>query len=444
MYIKLLGFFLGFLITLLIINYITIEKTKIETFNTLNPVQLYNSDVSYRPTASTPAPTPAPTPASTPAPEIITNTGQDDLINAKLIPYKANKFMSINTFIDTELLSNEENRWYDIDIDKTKKREITENINHYFTFNNNINLISNEINKNGSSGANINSIQLNGPKSFYFATNRETNEVTEFTVIICGKIKDVKNKNNILFEMTGNTETINSQNLDYSQSIININLIKVPNGNFDIAITIGNVVYKGLISNIDKNTILMTDFTVLCLVYTPNEIIFFLNKQKFSYKNTETFKVKLGSTPVIINKDGNINMDLYNFIYYRNFIPLNEISKFTQNTYYYLSGLDFKNSQCQSNNQKTPLEEQVFLFENKIKELETQYINSLQQRTNELVNSKINKNELNIKPLTYNDTYYNKTLKEDSPDIKTVDIAAKGIKLPKEQSFKDKYLSWLF
>ncbi len=46
--------------------------------------------------------------------------------------------------------------------------------------------------------------------------------------------------------------------------------------------------------------------------------------------------------------------------------------------------------------------------------------------------------------MTYNDTYYNKTLKEDSPDIKTVDIAAKGIKLPKEQSFKDKYLSWLF
>lgn len=471
MYIKLLGFFLGFLITLLIINYITIEKTKIETFNTLNPIQLnmstndsssipqgipppvaipeaiaalYASQTPIAPpTTQQQSTTPPTTQPTTQQQSTTSSDRQGDLMDAKFIPYKGNKYMSINTFADIKLISNEERRWYESDIDKTKIREITDNTNHYFTFGNNINLIPNEINKNGSAGANINGIQLNGPKSFYFANNKETNEVTEFTVIISGKIKEVKNGNNILFELTGNTETINAQNLDYSPSVIYINLIKIPNGNFDISITIGNVVYKGLISNIDKNTILMSDFTVLCLVYTSSEITFYLNRQKFTYKNTDAFKVKLGSTPIILNKGGLVNMDLYNFIYYKTFIPVDEINNFTKNTYYYLSGLDFTSSQCQNTIQQSPKEQEANYLENKIKELESRYIKSLEQKTKDLEQSVLNKSTFNLNPLSFENKLYNPVATVNN----TLDIAAKGVKLDKSQynqSFMDKFLSWLF
>jgi len=457
MYIKLLGFFLGFLITLIIINYISIQKLKVETFDVINPIQMFPAG-SVTPagvvamTVPAVAPVPVVPPVSTPviAPAtVVTPAVSGDLLDAKFIPYKGNKYMSINTFTDVELISNSERRWYESDVDKTKTREITENMHHYFTFNNTLNLIPNEINKNGSLGANLTSIQLNGPKSFFVANNRDTNEVSEFTVIISGKIKEVVETNNILFEMTGNTETINAKNLDYSPSLININLIKTPIGNFDISITIGNVVYKGLISNIDKNTILLTEFTIMCLIYTPTEITFYLNRQKFTYKNTETFKVKLGSTPLIINKNGLINMDLYNFIYYKTFIPIDEINKFTKNTYYYLSGLDFSNSNCKGSvTQLVPIEyQQVNILENRIKELETQYIKTLEQKTNDLINSKLNKPISNIIPLSYdtNNNYHNNKNKLPiNTDRITNDIAAKGVKLMKEQSFKDKYFGWLF
>jgi len=382
MIIKLLGFFLGFFITIILINYLTIENLKIETFKNLDKF------------ADTPTPTPIPTPASPVA------KTPDDLANSKLIPSKDNKYMCINTFNSgsaNNKIINAEKRWYECDLESIIG--IERNEKHYFTYEKDINLIPNDINPNGSMGANINDIQLNGPKSFYFANNINTNELSEFSVIISAKIKGIdQNENNILFEMTGNTETTDNKNLQYSQSIVNVNIKKNPKNNFDIIITIGNVIYKGLINDIDRNSIINNDFIVIGLVYSSNEVNFYLNRRKFTYTNSERFKVKLGSAPLAINKDGGINMDLYSFIHYKTVIPIDEINKFTKNTYYYLSGLDFTISETSNkcNRNETPPE--IKTLGDRLKELENNIITIIERKTPLPSSEPINE----IKPLSLN------------------------------------------
>jgi len=308
--IKLLGFLIGLFITLFIIDYYDINKLNVETFET-KPV------------------IPPPTSNQQP-PAIVSDDSQ--------IPYKSFKYMCINTFFDITKIDNKINRWYESDIDKTKLTDT--NGKDYFSYDTLINLKANTINDNGAKGADINSIELRGPKSFYFANNLETNELNEFTVIMSIKIKDITAKNNILFELAGNTETINKDKPTYLISIVNINISINKNNNFDFIITIGDSIYAGGINDIEKSTLKNNDFIVIGLIYTSSEITFLINKQMYKYKTKQTFKVKLGSTPALINKQGLMNIHLYSFVYYKTPLPTSEYLLFLKHNYYYLSGLN--------------------------------------------------------------------------------------------------------
>lgn len=311
--IKVLGFFIGFFITLFLINYINITNKKIENFTVKTPTKEHYSNSRIK--------------------------DNDNEINNDyaLIPYQANKYMCINTFFDTKKISNAEGRWYECDLPLDEYND--RNNNNYFTYTKNINLKPNTINKNGSYGADINTIQLNGPKSFYFANNVNTNELNEFSMIMTLKILNIEAKNNILFELTGNTETIDASAQQYTYSIININIITNENGNYDFIIIIGNTEYKGNINNIDKDLIKNNDFIVFGFIYTKSEITFLINKQTYKYTTVNNFQITLSSTPVIINKYGSINMELYNFIYYKTIIPIEEYLNCFKHNYHYLSGL---------------------------------------------------------------------------------------------------------
>jgi hypothetical protein len=437
---KLLGFFLGFFITIILINYFTVENLKLETFKNLDKftdpaatTPAATTPAATTPAATTPAATTpaATTPAATtPAattPATTTPATPEDLANSRLIPFKDNKYMCINTFGDstTTKIKNNEKRWYECDL--TNIIGVERNENHYFTYDKDINLIPNDINKNGSMGAAINGIQLNGPKSFYFANNINTNELTEFSMIISAKIKNIGNQNNILFEMTGNTETTDNINLQYSQSIININLKQNPNNNFDIIITVGNVVYKGLINDIDRNSIINNDFIVIGLVYSATEISFYLNRRKFTYTNSEKFKVKLGSAPIIINKGGSINMDLYSFIYYKTVVPMDQINKLTKYNYYYLSGLDFtisESNKC-AVNQPPP---EIKTLGDRLKELENNIIN--------IIEKKSYKEPVDIKPLSLNND-------QTKMNVNTT-IKPLSLNVSDNLISKNKLLNWFF
>jgi hypothetical protein len=262
------------------------------------------------------------------------NLSDDDSI----IPYKGYKFMCINTYKNIDKISISDGKWFDIDVEN---KYYDFNYNNYFKFNTIINLVKNTLNnKNGALGANLYNNELLGPSCFNFANNTETYELVEFTMFITCKIIECSKVNNIIFEMTGNTATINTKIPQYTTSIINLNLIVNDNKNYDIHLTIGDIIYKGEAINIDRAIIEERDYITIGLFYTKQKIGLILNNKLYEYSNTNVHPITLGSTPIIINKYGSINMHLYNFVYYKSLFDFNNYEFLGRYNNYYISGLN--------------------------------------------------------------------------------------------------------
>jgi hypothetical protein len=252
------------------------------------------------------------------------------------IPFSGYKFICINTYKNIDKISIADGRWYDID---TKKTYDKYNYNHYFKFSKIINFEKNRLNKHGALGAHITNNELLGPSCSNFANNSETYELHEFTMFMTVKILSCLNKNNIIFEMTGNTTTTNKIIPTYTTSIININIIVNANNNYDIHLRVGDEIYKGQIDNIDKALISETEYITIGLFYTKKKIGFVLNDKLYEYVNKCTFPITLGSIPLIINKYGSLNMYLYNFVYYKSLYDFTHYDELLRYNNYYLSGL---------------------------------------------------------------------------------------------------------
>ena len=166
-------------------------------------------------------------------------------------------------------------------------------------------------------------------------------------------------------------------------------IFKNQNNNFDIIITIGNVVYKGLINNIDKAVIINNDVINFYLTYSSTELIFGINKQIYKYSiDTNAFKVKLGSTSIIINKGGNLNMDLYLFVYYKSVISFTDVQQLVKYTYSNLSGLEtIVNSSSKCNISENQVEKNM---DTKLKEMETNIIKTIEKKNTEIKKDTIN------------------------------------------------------
>lgn len=376
--IKLFGFLVGLFITLFIIDYYDIRIKNIETFETIPTIPKDNQ----------------------------LTIPKDNPNDASFIPYKSFKYMCINTFFDITKIDNKFNRWYECELDK--KVIINTNENHYFTYDNIINVKPNTINKDGSYGADINGVELRGPKCFYFANKIDTNELTEFTILMSIKIKDITAKNNIIFELAGNTEIINKDKPNYLISMVNVNIRINKNNNYDFIITIGDSIYSGAIDNIEKATLKNNDFIVIGLIYTDKEITFMINKQTYKYKTKDSFKVKLGSAPLIINKQGLMNIHLYSFVFYKTLLPSNEYLLFLKHNYFYLSGLN--NAIKNTEKIEPPAEIKVRNdLDTKLREFET--------KIDEKLNKKIEENSINKTTIEYQ-----KIQPFDIPPIKNTEV----------------------
>ena len=192
--VKLFGFFLGLFIILFGIEYTNIINKKIEKFET-----------------------------SSPLPEINLNENSNSPSND--VPYKKYKYMCISTYFNNNQINNSEGRWYECDINSKELSVMNEK--DYFSFKTNINMKPNSMNEDGAQGADISGNELAGPKSFFFANNINTNEINEFSMLMTTKIREFKANDNIIFEMSGNTETILGKDNappTYLTSIIIINL----------------------------------------------------------------------------------------------------------------------------------------------------------------------------------------------------------------------------
>lgn len=325
--IKFLSFLIGLFIILVIISYYKIN----EPFTNIDKSNL----ISFTP----------PTSNITNINDIPKNNNNDDNDNDDIIPFKGYKFIAINTYKDINKISLTDGKWYDID---TEIKNYEYNSNQYFTFNKTLKLEKNTLNnKTGALGANISSVELNGPDCFNFANNDKTYELIEFSMFMTIKLISCTTiNNNKIFEMTGNTVVIdnitnNANDIKpiYISSVININLLLNTKGNYDIQIMIGNVLYDNIANDIDRIIIEDSNYLIIGLLYNKENIQLIINNKIYSDKNKNPYNITLGSKPLIINKNGNINMYLYNFVYYKNLYDYSLFDYMIRYNNYYISGL---------------------------------------------------------------------------------------------------------
>jgi hypothetical protein len=342
--IKVFAFFLGLFITLIIISYIKINESFTD-ISSSSSVSLSSPIIGISSPISTIA-------------TIINKIGDftdDNINNDSILPYKGYKFMCINTYKNTDTISITDGKWYDID---STMNYIDYNYNNYFKFSKLINLESNKLNKKiGVKGADISGMELLGPSCFNFANNNDTYELTEFTMFMTIKFLSCLNNNNVIFEMTGNTTTTDFLIPKYKTSIIHINIILNENKNYKIVLLVGDIIYESeATNNIDKDIIENSNYYTIGLYYTTEKIGLIFNDKIYEYVNKNTYKITLGSTPIIINKSGSINMHLYNFVYYKSLFNFDDYDYLIRYNNYYISGLYAK--ECiKEDDDKKPVKE---------------------------------------------------------------------------------------
>lgn len=362
---KILGFLIGLFLIISILSYYILNK-KIEKFT--DPSSSYKID-----TCSLSSENILTGEDITTLTSIVYNTNTNS--DLSLLPSIDNKFMSISTFYNN--LNIGESKWYDDNIDMSSINNTLINNGLYFyikgfssgSSNSTITLLDG-VNKLGAKIANVNKIQLEGSNAMYYAndSNKNNFKLSSFTVIYIIKFNDFNHSNNILFEMIGNTIPVlnsSTNNYNYLPSRININFEKnTDNITFNVKLTICDSIYtSSSLTNIPIDNIKNRDYNIISLMYDIDNITFIINTDRTVIK-TKNKEIILSSMPIIINKDGNINMGLYNFIYYKKKLTDSEylnfklyIEQFVYGMYYKdleLQVLQSKVSQCNSSNILSP------------------------------------------------------------------------------------------
>lgn len=260
-------------------------------------------------------------------------------LSTNVLPKITSKYMFLNTYNNN--LSNSEQKWYDNDINYNTLSAIDFNTGMYFIYNNPIELTKPLI-EGGTSGANINKVQLNGPNALYFANNNKINnfELSSFSLIFMLKINKFIN-NVMLFEMLANTSVIDIGNEEpkYLANSVSIYIIIRDDANYDIEITIGNTKYP--ITNIDKKILLSVDINLIALIFDGLNITFVINNSTYKFKYQKTDLITLGSSPVIINKDGDLNAIVYSVVFYKTPLTLDDIVAYKKYNYNFIYGVNY-------------------------------------------------------------------------------------------------------
>ena len=239
-------------------------------------------------------------------------------------PLKENILMQISTEKETNI-DNASNKWYD-NFNYDFKSSNHDNNKFWFVISNNIKKLTN--NKHAM-GALLKDIQLTGPSSMQFANNNNTLSLAKFTIVLTTKINSMDiGEKYCLFKMALQKDvdhtTQNDNTLSYGGHIA---LILTKKNCNNIALNIYFADKEFYWTNIPIN--ILQKNIIISLSYLHNEGITILidNLHKnFSFDILNEYK--LGSTPIIINENGKLDMTLYNFTYYNTKLSNTDINSF--------------------------------------------------------------------------------------------------------------------
>lgn len=247
-------------------------------------------------------------------------------------PFKNNILMSISTFKNN--IVNEELKWYDHN--NFKNERLTDSIDNnrlWFEYSSPIELANYS---NISKTAKLNNIQLEGPKSSSFSNSNI--DLGNFSAIFSLKINNIReNLLNCLFELYLQPSASYGDKTTKSESVISI-LLKNNNkdclSGFDLILYFGKERYYW--TNISKNILNKNSVIILTYNVSGKKIDIYIDNLYKSFNYTEG-NLKLGSERMIINKMGNIDMELTQFIYYNKYFTINDVDIYNQVYNYYLN-----------------------------------------------------------------------------------------------------------
>tara|TARA_B100000795_G_C22805909_1_gene444887 strand:- start:4374 stop:5537 length:1164 start_codon:yes stop_codon:yes gene_type:complete len=352
--IPILGFLLGLFLTLsyLILNNYFVNKNIIKQENFENDGEVDKIDKSEN---------------------IIENEYQ------YILPQSSHIYMILTTYeYNNKKLYNEELKWYDDYINIENIAPTDYNKGYYFALNNPINIINDEY----VNIANINNVELKGPIGIYFSNNDSKDfNLTAFSILLMTKINNIK-KTHTLFEILCNTHAEDSldshENTQYIPNVISMNLTNISN-EYKIDVTIGSQKYN--LDNIDQHNIIDTDPILIGLIFDGNKVKIILNKQIYTFDYDNDKKLSLGSNQFILNKNGELDINLYSFVYYKialNDIELDNYRKFNK---YYINGI------YKINNERLLIQERL-VDKNKSNLLNSKNMENLNTSLDKCINSK--------------------------------------------------------
>jgi hypothetical protein len=254
-------------------------------------------------------------------------------------PYIEDILMQISTF-NKNLINNSTSKWYDT-INYNVSSSNTDNDKLWFNLDNVIEIIDN---KNFASGAKLKNIQLSGPSAMQFSSNH-LNALGDISLIFTLKINDLdiiesdkesENKEGCLFKLPlqeeinltkDDTDNIEGGTIALIISRISKNYIRAKLYFAEYSDSEKNnktpLIWNNIPINIIKKNI------VIALTYSPSvgATLYIDNLVKI-FPIITSKMYKLGSTPLIINENSNMDMILYNFTYYKKRLTEDEFSNF--------------------------------------------------------------------------------------------------------------------
>lgn len=261
------------------------------------------------------------------------------------LPAYDDNFLLLTTYQNKDKIVLSEKRWYDYDTSKSDSDSLA-----YFTYNTPLQFST--YNKYVEI-AKLKDTELLGPVAFKFANDEVTFELSEFSILFMIKFNEITGRHTI-FELLGNTiskdDTVSTAPT-YIPNRISLEINKKSASEIDLYITIGDDVQ--VTSALANQSYINGKPILIALCYNKNDVKQVRFKidtfQTSSYSLQKVDKITLGSSPIIINKGGELDCDLLSMGFYKKSLTDNELSQFVDFNNYYINGFDSFASQANAN-----------------------------------------------------------------------------------------------
>lgn len=256
----------------------------------------------------------------------------------RYIPQYNNNLLLFTTFNKDNLIKS--TKWFDEDVSPTN-----ENTKAYLNFTNTLNFVDDA--KNHVKVAKLKNVELKAPLALYFANNTDTYEITEFTILFMLNFKAISGSHT-LFEMLCNTGFKNDSsttNPEYFSQVVSINVESRSSSKVRLTAQVGQA--SAFTDDFDINLLKSDKPVLISLSYDKSkqteQVTFKIDKhtdKKYTIPPLYLYSMYAGTAPVIINKSGEIDCEMYSMAYYTKALTSAEIDQYKAFNEYYINGIN--------------------------------------------------------------------------------------------------------